>query len=156
MLRRFNKSDLDPCVEIFVSTFSKPPWNETWEHQVVRERLDQIIQTPRSFGVVIGESRVTGFALGFSEPWHEGTHYYLKEMCVSHSHQRQGLGSQMVKFLTSELEERDTKRIYLLTARGDSSEVFYSKMGFYTSPKMILMARRMEPNIKQGAPSNCG
>ena len=48
-------------------------------------------------------------------------------------------------FLSAELRERDTKRIYLLTARGDMSEAFYSKIGFYTSPKMILMARRMEP-----------
>ena len=149
MPRRFEESDLDQCVDLFVSTFAQPPWNETWVRHNVRERLDQIIKTPLSFGAVIGDPYITGFALGFSEPWHEGTHFYLKEMCIDHSHQRQGLGTKLMAFLTTELIERDTKRIYLLTARGDMSEAFYSKVGFYTSPKMILMARRIEPNSEQ-------
>lgn len=146
MLRHFTPADLDPCVDLFVSTFACPPWNETWDPRVVRERLDQILQTPRSFGVVIGGESILGFALGFSEPWHQGTHFYLKEMCIHHSHQRQGLGTQLMAYLQQELTARDTQRIYLLTARGDASEAFYQKAGYYTSPKMILMARRMDPS----------
>lgn len=150
MLRRFESTDLAQCVELFVTTFARPPWNEEWDPQIVRERLDQIIRTPLSFGVVIGDSTIRGFALGFSEPWHEGTHFYLKEMCIDHTCQRQGLGTKLMDFLSTELSERDTKRIYLLTARGDASESFYSKIGFYTSPKMILMARRIESDREQG------
>jgi ribosomal protein S18 acetylase RimI-like enzyme len=146
MPRLFKESDLDQCVELFVSTFAQPPWNEIWARQIVRERLDQIIKTPRSFAAVIGEPEISGFALGYSEPWHEGSHFYLKEMCIHHSHQRQGLGTKLMAFLATELMERDTKRIYLLTAKCDMSEAFYSKIGFYTSPKMILMARRIEPS----------
>lgn len=143
--RPFTGADLDACVEIFVSTFAQPPWDEVWDCSVVRERLEQIVRTPGAFGVVIGgEEKIAGFALGFSEPWHEGTHFYLKEMCVAHDRQRQGLGTRLLDFLSTELEARDTRRIYLLTARGDMSEAFYAKAGFYTSPKMILMARRFE------------
>jgi hypothetical protein len=47
--------------------------------------------------------------------------------------------------LTEELKSRDTKRIYLLTSRGEITETFYTKTGFYTSRKMILMARRFDP-----------
>ena len=146
MPRKFQESDLDECVDLFVSTFAQAPWNETWDRRIVRERLDQIIKTPHSFGVVTGASRITGFALGFSEPWHEGSHFYLKEMCVDHAHQRQGLGTALMSFLSEELREQGSQRIYLLTARGDMSESFYSKFGFYTSPKMILMAMRLESN----------
>jgi aminoglycoside 6'-N-acetyltransferase I len=149
MLRQFKESDLDQCVELFVSTFAQPPWNEAWKRQIVRERLEQIFRTPLSFGAVIGDPNITGFALGFSEPWHEGTHFYLKEMCIDYSHQRQGLGTELMKFLSLELAKRDTKRIYLLTARGEMSEAFYSKIGFYTSPKMILMARRIDSDAGQ-------
>lgn len=143
--RPFTETDLDACVEIFVSTFAQPPWEESWDRGVVRERLEQIVRTPGSFGMVIGgEEKIAGFALGFSEPWHEGTHFYLKEMCIAHDRQRQGLGTGLLADLSRELEARDTRRIYLLTARGDLSEAFYAKAGFYTSPKMILMARRFE------------
>lgn len=142
--RPFTGTDLEACVEIFVSTFAQPPWSEVWDRGVVRERLEQIVRTPGSFGVVIGGEEIAGFALGFSEPWHEGTHFYLKEMCIAHDRQREGLGTRLLEFLTAELADRDTRRIYLLTARGDMSEAFYAKAGFYTSPKMILMARRFE------------
>ena len=140
----FRESDLIQCVSLFVSTFAQTPWNESWHPHVVQARLDQIVRTPGFLGVVLGDELIQGFALGFSEPWHEGTHFYLKEMCISHEHQRQGLGTRLMEFLLAELALRDTKRVYLLTAKGDASEAFYSKAGFYTSPKMILMARRLE------------
>lgn len=147
--RQFEEADLEACVELFVSTFAQPPCGETWEPAVVRERLEQIVKTPGSFGVVIGGSGIDGFALGFSEPWHEGTHFYLKEMCIAHDRQRQGLGTRLMDSLSAGLAMRDTRQIYLLTARGDMSEAFYAKAGFYTSPKMILMARRFETdNLK--------
>lgn len=145
MVRPFDTTDLASCVELFVSTFVQPPWSETWKPEVVHARLEQIIRTPGAFGaVILTEGRISGFALGVSEPWHEGSHFYLKEMCVSHISQRQGLGTQLLDYLVGELRAQGAKRIYLLTARGDMSEAFYTKSGFYTSPRMILMARRFE------------
>lgn len=144
MTRHFDASDLDACVALFVSTFSRPPWSETWDPRIVHARLDQIIRTPHSLGaIILDEGEIAGFALGISEPWHEGTHFYLKEMCITHGRQRQGLGTRLMDYLLRELRDRDSKRVYLLTARGDMSEAFYAKAGFYTSPKMILMARHL-------------
>ncbi len=144
VIRAFKETDIDQCVGLFIATFAHPPWNETWDPATVRARLDQIVRTPMFWGAVIGTEVITGFALGVSEPWHEGTHFHLREMCVGHGLQRQGHGTRLMEFLFAELASRDTKRVYLLTARGDQSEAFYSKQGFYTSPKMILMARRIE------------
>ena len=143
-MRMFTAADFDPFVELYIRTFASPPWNETWSPRLVSQRLDQIIHTPGFLGVVVGSNPLSGFVFGTSEPWHEGTHFNLKEMCVHPDHQRRGLGTKLLEFLSLELETRDTKRIYLLTARGDMSEAFYTKSGFYTSPKMILMARRLD------------
>ena len=144
MMRLFTSADFDACVDLYITTFAGPPWNETWDRQLVRDRLSQIVETPGFFGAVIEGEPLTGFVLGTSEPWHEGTHFNLKEMCIRPGLQRQGLGTKLLEYLAKQLETRDTKRIYLLTARGDITEAFYTKAGFYTSPKMILMARRFE------------
>ena len=149
MLRPISSSDLHSCVNLFVETFAHPPWNETWDPETVRQRLDQIFQTPGAFGVGIGDENLTGFALGVSEPWHEGTHFFLKEVCIDPQFQRQGLGSKLMAYLTEQLMDRNTQWIYLLTARGDISESFYEKLGFYTSPKMILMAKRFSTEAAQ-------
>lgn len=145
--RPYQEEDLESCVALFVATFAAPPWNETWAPEVVRARLEQIVRTPGFYGEVIASDAggsMVGYALGISEPWHEGSHYYLKEMAVDPAWQRQGVGAVLMAALSQALEGRDTRRIYLLTARGDLSEAFYAKQGFYVSPKMILMARRNE------------
>lgn len=94
--------------------------------------------------IIASDSQILGFALGFSEPWHEGPHFYLKEMCVHADFQRQGLGSSLMESLLAQLKEHNTQKIYLLTSRGDLSENFYLKAGFYTSPKMIMMAKYLK------------
>ena len=144
MNRAFQLADLDACIDLFIETFSQPPWNETWDRRLVKARLEQITGTPGAYGVVTesDDDDIMAIALGISEPWHEGSHFFLKECCVSHLHQRQGIGTSLMGYLTDRLQEGDTTRIYLLTARGEMSEAFYTKIGYYTSPRMILMARR--------------
>lgn len=146
MNRPLQTTDIDACVDLFVRTFALPPWNETWSHSLVKARLEQITGTPGWSGAVtvneVGE--IIAFALGVSEPWHEGSHFFLKECCVDGSHQRQGIGTRLMEYLGEQLQYGDNTRIYLLTARGEMSEAFYTKLGFYTSPRMILMARKFE------------
>lgn len=151
MKRPLLASDLDECVGIFVDVFSQPPWNEVWDPAMVRERLGQILATPGFYGVVDVEDGIVAFAMGFAEPWHEGYHFYLKEMCVAPGFQRKGIGGSLMEHLSDELTVQGVTRIYLLTARGDIAESFYQKSGFYTSPKMILMARRLPQDDIAGA-----
>ncbi|WAC21726.1 GNAT family N-acetyltransferase [Luteolibacter sp. SL250] len=143
--RPFLPSDLDACTDLFVATFAQPPWSETWGRDVALARLAQLAGTPGFYGVVAeGEKGPVGFVMGISQPWPGGNHYYLQEACVDHRFQRQGVGTALMAWLSARVEEQGNRRIYLLTARDDVAEAFYSKIGFYTSPRMILMARRFE------------
>lgn len=146
MTRAFTDADFDACVDLYITTFAGEPWNETWERTLVEARLRQMTGTPGFYGIVTDDVPLSGFALGISEPWHEGHHFYLKEMCVRPSLQRQGLGTRLIEDLSKSLRASGVTRIYLLTARDTPTEAFYSKAGLYTSPKMILMARRFEPS----------
>lgn len=154
ILRPFEEADLELSADLYTETFARPPWNEVWDRRVVLARLRQIADTPHCFGLVAtaeasGNGGSAGFrtpellafVIGYSEPYHDGFHFYLKEMCVHPGHQRQGIGSRVMESLISILKERNNHRLYLLTSRGDMSEDFYTKAGFYTSRKMILMAR---------------
>jgi ribosomal protein S18 acetylase RimI-like enzyme len=144
LIRPVRFEDVEACANIFIDTFSRPPWNEHWEFDLVYSRLKQILDTPFSFGLIIEGTSPIGFALGFSEPWHQGNHFYLKEMCIHPDFQRQGLGTHLMNNLITSLREQNTQKIYLLTSRGDLSERFYAKLGFYTSPKMIMMAQHLK------------
>lgn len=138
-------SDLDSCTGIFCRTFSQPPWNEEWDPAIAAKRLLQVFQTPGFEGVLAErEGSALGFAVGFSEPWKDGFVYYLKEACILPSFQRQGVGTRLMEVLSERLAQNGVAKIYLLTARGDSSEAFYAKLGFYTSEKMVMMGRHLQ------------
>lgn len=146
IIREFTPDDLEPATDLYLRVFAAPPWNETWHPHMARARLLQIARTPNNRGLAMlgSEGEMLGFALGFIEPWKEGWEYYLKEMCIAPERQRQGLGSRLMRELGTRLAAEGIDRIYLLTARGDLSEAFYTKLGFYTSPKTILMSLRLK------------
>lgn len=144
--RTFLPTDLDACIRLFISTFAQPPWSETWEEITARERLYQLTRTPGFHGAIMEDDKgeIAAFALGVSQPWPGGNHFYIQEVCVTPQHQRQGLGTTLMAHLSESVEQQGNTRIYLLTARGDMAEAFYTKLGFYTSPRMVMMARRFE------------
>ena len=131
-----------PCVELFLTVFNSPPWNEAWPMATATRRLTDLFNTPGFYGVIAVEDRETvGFAMGHVEQWDQGQHFYLKEMCVVPQRQGSGLGTALMQTLCRELVAMEVERIYLLTAHASAAESFYKKCGFYVSQKMVMMAR---------------
>lgn len=116
---------LTDCALVFVTVFNGAPWNEVWWLADALARLQQIANTPGFYGVIAEEeTELIGFALGYAERWRESSHFYLKEMCVTPSHQRQGVGMVLMQALTRDLQRRQVEKLYLLTARGGPAEAF--------------------------------
>lgn len=141
-IRELELLELGSAVPLYCRVFAGPPWLEIWDETAARARLEQVLKTPGALGLGIWEgAELQGFALGYVEPWRDGAHYYLKEICVSTERQRQGLGRRLMEALTASLLTQEVSKIYLLTARGEDAEAFYERLGYYTSPRMILMGR---------------
>ena len=139
--------DLSECAAIYSEVFNSPPWSESWSNDLALARLKETFETPGFMGLkVISDDKIVGFIFGYIETYDSGGDYYLKEMCVSSLMQRQGLGSSLVKELKSRLIDAGARKLYLLTARGDSAALFYEKNGFYISEKMIMMGHWLSPN----------
>ena len=49
----FKKEDLNECAELFVKTFSKEPWNEPWDFENAKKRLNDVVLTPGFRGAVL-------------------------------------------------------------------------------------------------------
>lgn len=137
------EAHLTRCAEVFVTVFGNPPWNEAWDVDDVKTRLEEMYRTPGSYGVIaIEENEVLGFAMGYAEQWRRGKkHFYLKEMCVLPGRQRSGIGTEIVETLRRELMEMGVEAIYLLTARESPAQAFYEKLGFHVNAKMIMMGK---------------
>jgi len=148
-----NEMDLDECVALFRDVFNAPPWNEAWKAESARRRLANCFSTPDFGGLAIRkEGRIIGFALGFIETWDTGEHFYLKEMCVARSCQRQGAGTLLITALEQWLSTKGIQKIYLHTARETFAQDFYEQRGFRVSAKTIMMTKWLNrDSLKNGS-----
>ncbi|RYX84725.1 GNAT family N-acetyltransferase [bacterium] len=141
-----NADNLTHCVELFVTVFNSPPWNESWRPEAVVQRLDECFRTPNFYGLLAKvEGETVAFALGYGEQWDQSQHFYLKEMCVATQQQRSGVGTALMEQLEQNLKSRGVEKIYLYTARDSGAQSFYEKQDFYVSSRTIMMAKWLKP-----------
>lgn len=124
------KRHLAACSSLYEETFNAPPWSESWRGEDATQRLLDILETPRAYGVCASTSDgdLVGFALGHLERYGPEDHFLLQEMCVRPARQRQGLGTALLEALRRRLP--DVRQWYLLTTRDSVASKFYERNGF--------------------------
>ncbi|MBW4511220.1 MAG: GNAT family N-acetyltransferase [Scytonematopsis contorta HA4267-MV1] len=142
-IKPFTAEYIDDCAWLFLEVFNSEPWNEKWTFANAVLALQQILNTPNFIGFIWQEDMILGFVLGCCEPTDTGKRFFLKEICVKNNQQRQGIGSQLLSYLTQYLVEIDVKLIYLLTRKNSNAEFFYSKQGFVQSSIMTMMVKHL-------------
>ncbi len=137
--------DLPEVTALYCEVFNAPPWNDAWTADTASARLHDTLTTPGSVGLLgRQDGRLVGCILGYQEQWFDGVQFYLKEMFVHPTFQRRGIGTRMLQELKGTLGDRGVRKIYLLTERDGAAAGFYGAQGFYTSPRMAMMAFRLD------------
>jgi aminoglycoside 6'-N-acetyltransferase I len=137
-------NDLDACATLFARTFSEPPWNETWHPTDARQRLTDMLHTPRAHGArtTTPDGTLTGFAIGHLQRYGSDDHFFLAEMCVHPDHQRRRIGTHLLDALAQQLP--DIRHWYLLTARDSPAAAFYTAHGFQPANRSTVYGRVTE------------
>lgn len=135
---------LDECIKLYKNVFNSEPWNEAWSYDIAKERLIDLINTPKFLGFLLyKENHLVGFIAGNSKKSYQGLTYYLAELCVSSEIQGKGYGTILLTFLENELKNRDTKSLYLLTSNGGLAEAFYKKNGYLINENRIVIKKNL-------------
>ncbi|BEL05033.1 hypothetical protein Q0Z83_032240 [Actinoplanes sichuanensis] len=132
---------LDAYTHLYVHTFTRPPWNETWHPHDARQRLHDMLTTPRAHHThTTGpDGTLTGFAIGHLERHGTTDHFLLQEMCVHPDHQRQGIGTRLLDDLATRIP--DVTHWYLLTGRDTPAAAFYQANGFRPAHRNTIYVR---------------
>jgi GNAT superfamily N-acetyltransferase len=139
-IRNFRPDDLDSCVTLFVKVFSAPPWNDQWSTASARAYLEDIVGTPGFHGfVALNESHMMGMCFGHIKRWWKKDEFFIDEMCVVGSRQRQGIGHQLMAHTKQKLSEFGVTHVTLLTAKDTPAEAFYQKQGFANINNLVFM-----------------
>ncbi|MCP4984263.1 MAG: GNAT family N-acetyltransferase [Gammaproteobacteria bacterium] len=138
----FTAKDLEPAAKAYVSCFNAPPWDDEWTVNSAKQRLETLLQFPGAVGLVATQdSKIIGLVIGHCEPWSDGQHFYLNEMCIDPAQQRSRVGEALLDELFQVLRAQDISSVYLLTDVGTGAASFYRKNRFEDAPSSVKLWR---------------
>ncbi|MCK6256233.1 GNAT family N-acetyltransferase [Fictibacillus sp. KIGAM418] len=139
-----NEEHLDACIELYQNVFNSSPWNESWTVETAKERLSDLVNTPKFLGFVFYESgQFIGFIAGNSKRTYNGVTFYIAELCVNNKIQGKGYGTKMLNWFEEELKRREIQSLYLLTSKEGLAEAFYLKNGYNVNNNRIVMRKEL-------------
>lgn len=93
-----------------------------------------LARNPDTCFVAVEDGRIIGSIL----TGHDGRRGYISHTAVSPSHQRQGIGKQLVEVALDALKRQDINKVNLVVfARNEKGNAFWEKMGFTQRPDLI-------------------
>ncbi|TGY45807.1 GNAT family N-acetyltransferase [Clostridium perfringens] len=141
----FKKEYLNECAELFVKTFSQEPWNEPWNFESAKKRLNDVVLTPGFRGAVLRiDEKIEGVILGNLEQWYDGEHFCVKEFFVDSSSQGKGTGKKLLNALENILMEKEVGVVHFWTMKGSTAEAFYNKRGYEIPKELIMMRKKLK------------
>ena len=141
VIRSFTLDILSECSDLYMKTYSQEPWNERWSS---RDVVDDFYRNHFTNNYFLGfvaykDESVIGVCVGFLKPWIKGMEYYIDDFFVRSDYQGQGIGSEFLALVKSELVSQNIHAIILSTQRGYPAHKFYEKMGFSVLEDTIFL-----------------
>ena len=143
-LKRLSIKDKAAITDVFISVFTKEPWNDDWSDKV---QLDMYINDligqgySLTYGLYDGDELI-GIALGYVKHWYSGTEYIINELCIKTDRQGKGAGSFFIAEIEKAIKELGVKQIFLLTDSNVPAYNFYKKNGFNEEETTRPMVKR--------------
>jgi aminoglycoside 6'-N-acetyltransferase I len=135
-----SSSLLSDCAAILVDAYNGEPWNDEWTHAKALEKLMCFYQSPKFMGWMAYEGdELLGCCVGNIEPYYTGDYFYLKEMFVSGSSQRTGVGSRLMEVINQDLKTMGIEMVILFTSNEGFPFQFWKHHGFGEIPGMRMM-----------------
>ncbi|GMQ55847.1 GNAT family N-acetyltransferase [Vallitalea sediminicola] len=143
VLAKIDKQMIAACVDLFIDTFTKEPWNDVYEsRQQVMTFFENLYANNYFVGyVVMLDDKVVALSVGMKKPWIEGLEYYIDEFCVSHKMQGKGIGSWFVEAIEKDIKEQGMNGMILNTEKDYPSYRFYVKNGFRALGDLIVLGK---------------
>lgn len=137
-----SEEHLIECAGLYVRVFNSEPWNDQWTVESAHKRLRDIYLSPGFTGVLfLKDGRVKAAIMVNCEEWFEGRHFNLREMFVETELQGKTIGSELLTELETRLKELGVRTVILFTSKGNRTNSFYRKIGFYELDSMVMMAK---------------
>ncbi len=142
-LLKIKKEMLEECVDLYIETFTKEPWNDIYEsrEQVVKFFNNHYYNNYFIGYVALLDDKMVALSIGMKKPWIKGFEYYIDEFCVSYEMQGRGIGSWFIKAIEEDIQKQGINGMMLNTEKDYPSRKFFEKNGFITLGDLIVLGK---------------
>lgn len=143
VLTKIKKNLINDCVDLFIGTFTKEPWNDVYES---REQVVKYFNSHFENNYFLGyaallDDKVVALSVGMKKPWIKGFEYYIDEFCVSYELQGRAIGSWFINAIEEEIKELGMNAMILNTEKNYPAQKFYEKNGFKPFKDLIILIK---------------
>ncbi|MBU3109473.1 GNAT family N-acetyltransferase [Clostridium gasigenes] len=143
VLLKMKRNIIDECVDLFIETFTKEPWNDVYKsrEQVVNFFNNHFNNNYFVGYVAILDDKVVALSIGMKKAWIDGFEYYIDEFCISYEMQGKGIGSWFIKAIEEDIKKQEMNGMILNTEKDYPSQKFYEKNGFEAIGDLIVLGK---------------
>ena len=140
---KLSEEYLEECVDLFIDTFSREPWNDEYNsREQVKEFFINHMKNNYFLGYIgLIDKNVKALSLGMKKPWIYGLEYYIDEFCIRYDFQGKGAGSLFLKNIEELLTDEKVEGMILNTEKDYPSYKFYTKNGFRVLGDLIVLGK---------------
>lgn len=135
-IAKLDTSRLEESANLFMETFSMPPWNDTYESKesvIDFFRAFTCMPNFKGYQLIIND-QIVGLSIGLIKPWLKNGslqyEYFIDQFCIKPSLQGKGLGSFFMKEIEKKLKDKHIENIVLNTETSSPAYLFYIRNGF--------------------------
>ena len=144
-LKRLSLDDKETIKDVFVSVFTKEPWNDDWSD---KEQLDMYINDliGQGYSLTYGlyeDNELIGISMGYIKHWYSGTEYIINELCIKTDRQGAGAGTFFLAEIEKAIKQLGLKQIFLLTDSNVPAYDFYKKNGYVKEETTVALSKRI-------------
>lgn len=144
-LKRLSLDEKEIIKEVFVSVFTKKPWNDDWSD---KEQLDMYITDLIGQGYsltygLLDDGELIGISMGYIKHWYTGTEYIINELCIKTDIQGSGAGTYFLSEIEKAIKELGLKQIFLLTDSNVPAYDFYRKKGYVEEKTLVAFSKKI-------------
>lgn len=142
-VKQLEKTDIKEVTELYISVFSKEPWNDEYESFVEVEKFIENFMTSEAYVnfIALENDEVVGLCLGMKKPWIKGLEYYINDFCIKSERQGSGIGSEFLAEIENEIALLGMDGLILNTEKSFDSAKFYLKNGFKQLSDLIVLGK---------------
>lgn len=130
-LRELILDDIPKAANVYVKAYAEGDWNEKWVCKDAAQRIYEIISSPHcKGGICILNEKIIGCILFEILTWHTGKQLEIKEIFVTPSFQRKGVGKKLLEYAENVGKEVGVSEVFLWTNKSKILINFYSQLGY--------------------------